>query len=36
MLICTFADKEKIMAAYKMAVDNRMRFFSYGDCMLLK
>ena len=36
MLICTFAEKDKIMAAYKLAVENRMRFFSYGDCMLLK
>ena len=36
MLICTFSEQEKIMAAYKMAIENRMRFFSYGDCMLLK
>ena len=36
MLICTFADKEKIFAAYRLAVQERFRFFSYGDCMLLK
>ena len=35
MLICTFAEKEKIFAAYRLAVENRFRFFSYGDCMLL-
>ena len=36
MLICTFAEHDKIFAAYRMAVENRMRFYSYGDCMLLK
>jgi len=36
MLICTFADRDKIFAAYKLAVENRFHFYSYGDCMLLK
>ena len=36
MLICTFAEREKIFAAYRMAVENKLRFYSYGDCMLLK
>lgn len=35
MLICTFAEQDKVFAAYKMAVENRLRFYSYGDCMLL-
>ncbi len=36
MLVCTFADKERVFAAYRKAVENGMRFYSYGDCMLLK
>lgn len=35
MLICTFADKERVFAAYRKAIENKMRFYSYGDCMLL-
>ena len=35
MLVCTFADKEKVFAAYHLAVQERFRFYSYGDCMLL-
>lgn len=36
MLVSAFAGKENIMNAYKQAVENRYRFFSYGDCMLIK
>ena len=36
MLICCFCDREKVLAAYKYAVEQKMRFYSYGDCMLLK
>lgn len=36
MLVSTFADREKVLAAYALAVRERMRFYSYGDCMLLK
>ncbi len=35
MLVCAFAGYENTMNAYKMAVQERMRFFSYGDCMLI-
>ena len=35
MLICCFAEREKVLAAYKLAVEEKFRFFSYGDCMLL-
>lgn len=35
MLISCFCDREKILAIYKDAVDAKMRFFSYGDCMLM-
>lgn len=36
MLVSAFAGKDNIMNAYKCAVENKYRFFSYGDCMLIK
>ncbi len=35
MLVCAFAGKELALAAYRHAVEQRYRFFSYGDCMLI-
>jgi S-adenosylmethionine:tRNA ribosyltransferase-isomerase len=35
MLVSAFAGKELVMEAYRQAVVERYRFFSYGDCMLL-
>ncbi len=35
MLVCCFCDRELVMAAYEQAIQAKMRFFSYGDCMLL-
>ena len=35
MLVCAFAGQEQVMEAYRQAVEERYRFFSYGDCMLL-
>ncbi|NOY82890.1 MAG: tRNA preQ1(34) S-adenosylmethionine ribosyltransferase-isomerase QueA [Kiritimatiellaeota bacterium] len=35
MLVCTFASTEHVLAAYRRAVEERFRFYSYGDCMLL-
>ena len=35
MLVCAFAGYEHTMNAYRIAVRERMRFFSYGDCMLI-
>lgn len=35
MLVCAFAGKELIMEAYRQAVEQKYRFFSYGDCMLI-
>ena len=36
MLVSCFADREKVLAAYERAKQENMRFYSYGDCMLLK
>ena len=36
MLVSCFADREKVLAAYERAKEENMRFYSYGDCMLLK
>lgn len=36
MLVSAFAGRENILNAYKIAVENKYRFFSYGDCMLIK
>lgn len=35
MLVCAFAGRDLALAAYRHAVDQRYRFFSYGDCMLI-
>lgn len=35
MLVSAFAGTEALLSAYKHAVEQRYRFFSYGDCMLL-
>jgi S-adenosylmethionine:tRNA ribosyltransferase-isomerase len=35
MLVSAFAGREKVLAAYRHAVQEKYRFFSYGDCMLL-
>ncbi|RZU47306.1 S-adenosylmethionine:tRNA ribosyltransferase-isomerase [Fluviicoccus keumensis] len=36
MLVSAFAGRDRVMAAYQAAVENRYRFFSYGDAMLLE
>ena len=35
MLVSAFVGRERILAAYRHAVAQRYRFFSYGDAMLL-
>jgi S-adenosylmethionine:tRNA ribosyltransferase-isomerase len=36
MLVCAFAGRDLTLAAYRHAVEQRYRFFSYGDCMLIR
>jgi len=35
MLVSAFAGRERILSAYRHAIEQRYRFFSYGDAMLL-
>jgi S-adenosylmethionine:tRNA ribosyltransferase-isomerase len=35
ILICAFTGRDLALAAYRHAVEQRYRFFSYGDCMLI-
>jgi S-adenosylmethionine:tRNA ribosyltransferase-isomerase len=35
VLVSTFAGYDLTIIAYKFAVENRYRFYSYGDCMLI-
>jgi S-adenosylmethionine:tRNA ribosyltransferase-isomerase len=35
MLVSAFHGRERVLAAYREAVDQRYRFFSFGDCMLI-
>ena len=36
MLVCAFAGRDKVLRAYRHAVEQRYRFFSYGDAMLIE
>jgi S-adenosylmethionine:tRNA ribosyltransferase-isomerase len=35
MLVSAFSGYDNIMNAYKTAVDEKYRFFSFGDAMLI-
>jgi S-adenosylmethionine:tRNA ribosyltransferase-isomerase len=35
LLVCAFAGLEVMQKAYRTAIENRFRFYSYGDCMLI-
>lgn len=36
MLVSALAGKDFIFKAYKTAIENKYRFYSYGDCMFIK
>jgi len=35
-LVCALAGRDRVLSAYRHAVDAGYRFYSYGDCMLLQ
>jgi S-adenosylmethionine:tRNA ribosyltransferase-isomerase len=36
MLVCAFAGTDPVLNAYRHAVEQKYRFYSYGDCMFLE
>ncbi len=36
MLVCALGGKENVMTAYAHAVEQKYRFYSYGDCMFVE
>lgn len=36
MLVSAFYNREKVLEAYKLAVENKYRFFSFGDAMFIE
>jgi S-adenosylmethionine:tRNA ribosyltransferase-isomerase len=36
MLVSALAGRENVLNAYKIAVDNKYRFFSFGDAMFIQ
>jgi S-adenosylmethionine:tRNA ribosyltransferase-isomerase len=36
MLVCAFGGKENVLAGYRHAVEQKYRFYSYGDCMFVE
>ena len=35
-LVCAFGGRENVLAAYRHAIEAGYRFYSYGDCMLIR
>lgn len=35
LLVSAFAERERMLETYRLAVENRYRFYSYGDAMLI-
>jgi S-adenosylmethionine:tRNA ribosyltransferase-isomerase len=36
MLVCAFGGRDPVLAAYRHAVEQKYRFYSYGDCMFVE
>jgi len=36
MLVCAFGGRDRVLAAYRHAVQQHYRFYSYGDCMFVE
>lgn len=36
MLVCAFGGTDHVLSAYRYAVEQRYRFYSYGDCMFVE
>lgn len=36
MLVCAFGGKDRVLSAYRHAVEAGYRFYSYGDCMFVE
>jgi S-adenosylmethionine:tRNA ribosyltransferase-isomerase len=36
ILVCAFGGQQRILDAYRHAVEQKYRFYSYGDCMLVE
>lgn len=36
MLVCAFAGRDHVLEAYRHAVQQKYRFYSYGDCMFVE
>jgi S-adenosylmethionine:tRNA ribosyltransferase-isomerase len=36
MLVCAFGSREQVLNAYQHAVEQKYRFYSYGDCMFVE
>ena len=36
LLVCAFAGQQALLEAYRYAIEQRYRFYSYGDAMLLE
>jgi S-adenosylmethionine:tRNA ribosyltransferase-isomerase len=36
MLVCALGGRERVLAAYRHAVEQEYRFYSYGDCMFVE
>ncbi len=36
MLVSAFAGRDRVLAAYAVAIERRYRFYSFGDCMLIE